>query len=260
MEYKPAPGQLINETPWGTPDGVRSLEGGLGGTASLGAFGGYVVFRFEQAVENDPLNPYGVDFSIFGNPMPGWSEPGVVWVMKDDNLNGEADDTWYELAGSDYWFSSTRKGYGVSYTNPGGDQAMDVPWEDQSGGRGTIRANTAHTQPYYPLHDSFPSIDPDRYSLEGTCLTGLVAGTSPGSSRSPEPSGMQTTGFLDLPPILFPIIPIPIQQSIPEETPLISVGLWILKVITWSWTGSTSSRYRAGCWPRGAGLVNCLPR
>ncbi len=174
MEYKPAPGQLINESPWGTPGGVSSLVGGLHGSVSLGAFGGYVVFRFEQAVENDPQNPYGVDFCIFGNPMPGWSEPGVVWVMEDENLNGEADDTWYELAGSDYWFTSTKKGYGVTYTNPGGTQAMDVPWEDQSGDRGVIQANTAHTQPYYPLQDSFPSIDPDHYTLEGTCLKGQV--------------------------------------------------------------------------------------
>ena len=204
MEYKPAPGQLINEPPWGTPGGVRSLEGGLGGTASLGAFGGYVVFRFEQAVENDPMNPYGVDFSIFGNPMPGWSEPGVVWVMKDENQNGEADDTWYELAGSDYWFSSTRKGYVVSYTNPGGDQAMDVPWEDQSGGRGTIRANTAHTQPYYPLNDSFPSIDPDRYTLEGTCLTGLVAEDISGIKSFPRAFGYADNRLPGSPPYTVP--------------------------------------------------------
>jgi hypothetical protein len=204
MEYKPAPGQLINEPPWGTPGGVRSLEGGLQGTASLGAFGGYVVFRFQQAVENDPMNPYGVDFSIFGNPVPGWSEPGVVWVMKDENLNGGADDTWYELAGSDYWFSSTKKGYGVTYTNPGGDQAMDVPWEDQSGGRGVIQANAAHTQPYYPQHDSFPSIGADRYTLEGTCLTDLVTEDVTGIISSPRAFGYADNRLPGSPPYTLP--------------------------------------------------------
>jgi len=174
MEYAPAPGQLINVAPWGTPDGARSIEGSIYGTVSLGAFGGYVIFRFEHPVENDPQNPFGVDFTIFGNPMPDWSEPGVVWVMKDDNANGEADDTWYELAGSDYWFSSTRKRYRVKYYNPGGSVAADVPWEDPWGGQGVIRANSQYTQPYYPLHDSFPGIDADSYELEGTLLQGLV--------------------------------------------------------------------------------------
>jgi hypothetical protein len=174
VEYTPAPGQLINVPPWGTPDGSRSMEGGVNGSVCLGAFGGYVVFHFDHPVENDPQNPFGVDFTIFGNPMPEWSEAGVVWVMKDDNENGEADDTWYELAGSDYWFSSTQKEYSVTYTNPGGDIATDVPWNDLRGGSGVIRANSVHTQSYYPLLDSFPAIAQESYTLDGTLLRGLV--------------------------------------------------------------------------------------
>jgi len=174
LEYTPAPGQLINVAPWGTPNGVSSIEGGVHGSVCLGAFGGYMIFRFEHPVENDPQNPFGVDFTIFGNPMPEWSEPGVVRVMKDENENGEADDTWYELAGSDYWFSSTQKEYSVTYTNPGGDIAADVSWEDRWGTSGVIRANSVHTQPYYPLHDSFPAIAPESYTLDGTLLQGLV--------------------------------------------------------------------------------------
>jgi hypothetical protein len=174
MEYTPAPGQLINVNPWGTPEGKRSIEGGINGTLSLGAFGGYVVFRFDQAVENDPHNPYGVDFTIFGNPMPDWSEPGVVWVMEDVNENGEPDETWYELAGSDHWFSGTVKNYRVSYLNPGGTAATDIPWEDHAGNQGIIRANSIYTQTYYPLHDSFPHIDAISYELGGTLLQGMV--------------------------------------------------------------------------------------
>jgi hypothetical protein len=182
MEYRPAPGQLINEVPWGTPAAARSIEGDISGSLSLGAFGGYVIFRFSTPVENDPLNPYGVDFTIFGNPMPDWSEPGVVWVMRDENENGEADDSWYELAGSDYWFSTTRKEYRVSYSNPGGDLAADVPWKDHQGIQGIIRANSVHTQSYYPLADSFPDIDPLSYTLEGTLLQGMVYEQASGMS------------------------------------------------------------------------------
>jgi hypothetical protein len=174
VEYTPAPGQLINVAPWGTPGGARSIEGGVNGSVCLGAFGGFVVFRFEHPVENDPHNPFGVDFTIFGNPIVDWSEPGVVWVMKDENENGEADDTWYELAGSDYWFSSTQRERSVTYINPGGDEAQDIAWEDNMGKSGVIRANSVHTQPYYPLQDSFPNIASDRYTLEGTLIRGLV--------------------------------------------------------------------------------------
>lgn len=174
LDYTPAPGQLVNVPPWGTPGGASSIEGGINGAVCLGAFGGSLVFRFENPVENDPHNPFGIDFTIFGNPLPDWSEPGVVWVMKDENGNGETDDIWYELAGSDYWFSSTRKQHQVTYSNPGGDMAADVPWTDQSGNSGVISANSVYTQPYYPLHDSFPGIDPDSYTLDGTLIGGLV--------------------------------------------------------------------------------------
>ena len=174
MEYVPAPGQLINTVPWGTPGGTSSIEGSLEGTLSLGAFGGYVIFRFEDPVENDPSNPFGVDFTIFGNPVVDWAEPGVVWVMKDENQNGKADDTWYELAGSDYLFNSTKRGQRVTYYNPGGDEAQDIWWEDLLGNSGWIRTNSTHSQPYYPLSDSFPSIPQEMYQLNGSQIKGLV--------------------------------------------------------------------------------------
>jgi hypothetical protein len=174
LTYKPAPGQFINKTPWGTPASENSLVGGVQGSMSLGAFGGYVVFRFEESVKNHPDNPYGVDFTVFGNPLQTWSEPASVWVMKDENGNGVPDDTWYELAGSDYWFSTTRKNYAVSYTNPGGDEAKDVPWTDNLGNSGSVLANAFHKQPYYPLAEVFPSVDAESYSLSGTLIEGAL--------------------------------------------------------------------------------------
>ncbi len=174
MDYVPAPGQFINSMPWGTPASAASLVGGVNGSLSLGAFGGSVVFRFDEAVENHPDNPYGVDFTIFGNATTEWSEPGVVWVMKDENENNLPDDTWYELAGSDYHFTTSLKEYEVSYTNPGGEEARDVPWSDSLGNSGLIKANSIHTQPYYPLADSFPDIPGDTYKLSGTLIQGAL--------------------------------------------------------------------------------------
>jgi len=174
LEYTPAPGQHINSSPWGDEESAGSILGGIAGTLSLGAFGGQVVFAFENPVENDPDNPYGVDFSIFGNPLSDWSEPGVVWVMKDENENGEADDDWYQLAGSDYYFSGTLHNYRVRYTNPGGTEARDVSWEDHQGNQGIIKANSAHTQSYYPQSDIFPRVPRESYELSGTLIQGAV--------------------------------------------------------------------------------------
>jgi hypothetical protein len=94
--------------------------------------------------------------------------------MKDENENEIPDDSWYELAGSDYHFSSTVRDYSVTYTNPGGSVARDVPWTDGSGNSGIIKANSTHTQPYYPLSDSFPAIPNERYILTGTLIVGAV--------------------------------------------------------------------------------------
>lgn len=174
LEYVPAPSQYMNAEPWGTPDDAKSIVGGITGSVSLGAFGGYIVFRFAEPVENDPANPFGIDFTLFGNPVPNWSEPGIVSVMKDENVNGLPDDSWYELAGSDHRFSSTEYGYTVEYMNPGGDTALDVPWTDNLGASGRIRANSFASQSYYPSNDLFPGIDQSAYTFRGTMIRSTV--------------------------------------------------------------------------------------
>lgn len=174
LAYQPAPGQLINEAPWGVYAAAETIVGGVNGTLTLGAWGGYVVFRFDTPVENHPNHPFGVDFTIFGNALPDWSEPGIVWVMKDDNDNGLPDDTWYELAGSDYHFSNTLKNYEVTYVNPQQSQAANVPWTDNLGGSGMIYTNSTHAQPYYPLNTDFQQIPEESYTIQGTRIQPVV--------------------------------------------------------------------------------------
>jgi hypothetical protein len=96
---------------------------------SLGGFGGSVMR--ELSVDNEP----GDDIYINGNAFGTWVEPGIVWVMKDENRNGKADDTWYELKGNaaELYKSVTRR-YAVAYYKNGGF------WEDSLGNTGKLGA------------------------------------------------------------------------------------------------------------------------
>jgi hypothetical protein len=128
-----APGQFV-EPNWGT---------------SLGGYGGYMVLP----ATNWPNDP-GDDFLIQGNAWGNWAEPGIIWVMKDENRNGKADDTWYELRGNAEAHSMTViRRYAVTY-NP------DRTWEDSLGNYGTLG----------PLQ-KIPSIQGSQpFTIAGTCI------------------------------------------------------------------------------------------
>lgn len=172
FEYTPAPGQFINETKRGGFDGteltpelaVAYAEKRLTNNSyvSLGGFGGYIVVGFDH----DVLNFSGYDFSVKGNSFDGSSEPGIVWVMKDENTNGLPDDTWYELAGSETGKAETIQNYAVTYHRPTAPK-MAVQWSDNQGNHGEIDYLEAHhNQDYY-----YPAwIQEDSYTLTGTCL------------------------------------------------------------------------------------------
>ncbi|MCT4647428.1 MAG: Ig-like domain-containing protein, partial [Carboxylicivirga sp.] len=176
IEYTPAPGQFINKSP-GLPKNAQSILNGAaapGQMVSLGFWGGYIVLGFDQSIQNHPDNPYGVDFTVFGNPFLGSSEPGIVQVMKDENGNGKADDTWYELRGSDHFFSTTQRNYAITYTNPHGTK--NVPWTDSNGQTGeVVYMNAFHSQEHYPMAAHFPHINQNNYTLRGTHLKSRTA-------------------------------------------------------------------------------------
>ncbi|MCH5334370.1 MAG: hypothetical protein J1D86_01005 [Alistipes sp.] len=167
-EYTPAPGQFINENfTANTPaEACAWAEGRLNSKSlaayvSLGGFGGYIVVGFGEPI---PSGGAGVkDIEILGNSFDGSSEPGIVWVMRDDNGNGVPDDVWYELRGSEYDSPQTIFGYEVTYTRP--EEGQPVAWRDNLGGEGTIDRMTQHRQEYYPAW-----ISNDSYTLRGTRL------------------------------------------------------------------------------------------
>jgi len=186
IELLPAPGQFTNTTTSKLENAQAALERKSGFVASLGSFGGYIVYGFDAPVKNDPHNPYGIDFQISGNPLNAgkrsswWAEAGAVQVMKDLNGNGIPDDgEWYELAGSDYWLSSTLHDIEITYHNPGYQQRYTVPFTSDRGLDGAVLTNNFHRQPYYPLPENYPGVPRDRVTFSGNLIKGVLDKRSP---------------------------------------------------------------------------------
>ena len=168
LEYTPAPGQFINsslagfpaDAPITTPEAAvayASARLAMGGTpdpdadavtygfVSLGGWGGYIVFGFDEPVPN--AGPGEYDLYVSGNAFNGSSEPGIVWVAQDADGDGShVGETWYELKGSEYANPKTIFDYEVTYTEQS-DGTVD--WTDNKGKDGSID-RTIHTQSYVP--------------------------------------------------------------------------------------------------------------
>ncbi len=108
LEYLPAPGQYTNNYYPTYEDGdtqqdmndkaFAAIGGATTSIISLGGWGGYVIVGFDHSIEN--RTGY-CDFRVVGNAISTGGEPGVIMVSRDANGNGLADDTWYEIVGSE---------------------------------------------------------------------------------------------------------------------------------------------------------------
>lgn len=189
-DYTPAPGQFIGDKNRGGFDGTETTYEDAIAYAesrlmdekfvSLGAFGGYIIVGFDRIVENRD----GYDFSIGNNAFDGSSEPGVVWVMQDENGDGEPNDTWYELSGSETGKAETIQNYTITYYRPEASK-MDVAWSDNIGGSGVVKyLEEFHNQDFY-----YPAwIEADSYTLRGTLLKSQSYDSSGNGSKWVNPA------------------------------------------------------------------------
>lgn len=159
--YVPAPGQFINDPSYGTEEAAKSILGKNDGIVSLGAYGGYIILGFDHPIVNRKDRS---DLAIYGNAQASFAEPGIVWVMQDENNNGLPDDTWYELKGSEYEKDGYIKNYEVTYFRPK-KMEEEISWKDNKGASGTLKINTHHKQTYFPQW-----IKEDSYTLSGSLL------------------------------------------------------------------------------------------
>lgn len=171
-DITPAPGQFVAQISTSTrrEDAIAAAEKILSAPAnyvSLGSYGGYVVVGFDHSIENRG----SYDFAVLGNSFNNSSEPGIVWVMQDENGNGQPDDTWYELKGSEYGKPETILDYAVTYYRPRSTTAP-VTWRDNMGGSGSLTLN-----PHYP-----DWVSGDSYTLRGSHLAARNTDTSGGGT------------------------------------------------------------------------------
>jgi len=145
LEYVPAPGQFINAQigDLASAKGILNTNNGL---VSLGAWGGSITLGFDHTVANVAN---AADLRVYNNAFNSFAEPGVVWVMKDENGNGLPDDTWYEIAGSETDQEGYIRNYEITYFKPS-PITENVTWKDNQGHEGVIKTNNQHKQSYYP--------------------------------------------------------------------------------------------------------------
>lgn len=165
FEFLPAPGQFVNEGYIANTmeEACEYAQKRLDNRqyVSLGGFGGYIVVGFDHSIKN--TGKY--DFAIEGNSFKGSSEPGIVWVMQDENGDGLPNDTWYELKGSETGKPETLQDYSITYYRPSAKKSNTM-WTDNRGNRGEVAWLGFHQQDFY-----YPNwVKNDTYMLTGTCL------------------------------------------------------------------------------------------
>lgn len=92
-----------------TSNTTKFLDGYVSTGVSLGMAGGYIQFDMgTHPIENNAMNPYGIDFIVYGNAFVGNPEAAGVMVSNDGIK-------WYTLAGSRHYMSDTKWNQKISY-------------------------------------------------------------------------------------------------------------------------------------------------
>jgi len=181
IDYLPINSQYTNTGQYGmTPERTLTDDSDV---LSLGNFGGYVTYYYEDGLTDNPNNKYGVDFYIHGNSFTdtstgtglGAMEPGQVWVSEDG-------ENWYALAGSEHYEDDTLWDYEVTYTKT---KDGKTSWTDNYGNQDNgTQVGTWPMAANYPLNSLLTK---DTITLRGIllpCWDGSLTGNGTFASYS----------------------------------------------------------------------------
>lgn len=171
--------QYTNLSSYGTmPE--RTLKAG-GVVLSLGNYGGYIVYKYEKPIENNPNNPYGVDFVAYGNSFGnGGHEPGYVQVSKDG-------ETWYTLAGSSHFDDYCDWDFWKTYVNTDGKSS----WTDSDGATNTESLN-------YPSVSAYPYFNWTDELQKSITATGPVLKSASSDAYGSAAAALPVFGYVDV--------------------------------------------------------------
>ena len=151
-----------------------------GSLKSLGNFGGYITYYYEEPITDNPKNKYGMDFYVTGNSqemnIDSMAELGQVYVSEDN-------ETWYALAGSEHYEDKAIWDYTITYTKTADGKAA---WTDN---RGSIMTNSPCAWPSKSVYCLNNTADSDIYTFTGVLFEsqqGSVTGDSSQASFAAE--------------------------------------------------------------------------
>ncbi|MDD6736177.1 MAG: S-layer homology domain-containing protein, partial [Clostridiales bacterium] len=155
--------------------GINPEQTLAGSLKSLGNFGGYITYYYEEPITDNPNNKYGMDFYVVGNSsetnIDSMAELGQVYVSEDG-------ETWYALAGSEHYEDKAIWDYTVTYTK--GDDGKAY-WTDNYGNSIDYAAKAWPSAAYYYMNDA---AEKDSYTFTGILFKSQL-GSIMGDSKSP---------------------------------------------------------------------------
>ena len=162
-DFLVAPSQYTNMENFGVH--IEKTINGSSSIVSLGNFGGYVIYEFENPVYDSDTHKFGVDFIVTGNAFAAVAsaqEPGQVWVSKDG-------DKWYALAGSEHFEDGTLWNYSLTYSkNP--ENELRCNYSDSLGDINMpVSEKTASRYPNASIY-TLADIPEDNLTLSGILL------------------------------------------------------------------------------------------
>ena len=188
VDYLCIGSQYTNGAGWGG-FGIGPEATLAGSLKSLGNFGGYITYYFENAITDNPNNKYGIDFYVYGNSsennQDSMAELGQVYVSEDG-------ENWFALAGSEHYEDKAIWDYTVTYTKRADGMSE---WTDNQGNSMIAAAAVAWPkQSLYYMNDVGSC---DSYTFTGVLFKSQEDGTVMGTSQMSSFAARAKFGYAD---------------------------------------------------------------